>query len=162
MALASEYADEAKIMKNMTVLYVIAPLGEGEEGILRKIRNKDRRPSRRTLTGVAAAPTVPVASGAPAASAPVAPATTAVRAAATPIVAPAPVLMSVTGAYAFRCLCHTKPHPACSQSRRDSSARLLVSSLLCPRPLRGVLPDAERRELDGEDEEVECGCDKGA
>ena len=161
MALASEYADEAKIMKNMTVLYVIAPLGEGEEGILRKIRNKDRRPSRRTLTGVAAAPTVSVASGAPGASVSVAPAATAVHAAATPV-APAPVLMSVTGAYAFRCLCHTKPHPAYSQPRRDPSARLPVSSLLCPRPLRGVLPDAERCELDGEDEEVECGCAEGA
>ena len=91
-------------MKNTTVLYVISTLADGEEGILRKIRNKDRRPVRRTLTGAVAAPTV--GAGAPISTTPagmgVVPTTVGVAAAS---VAAAPMILSVTGVLVFACLC---------------------------------------------------------
>lgn len=92
-------------MKNTTVLYVISSLVEGEEGILRKIRNKDRRPARRALTVAAAAPTV--GTGASVAAVPAGlqgAVPTPVGAAAAPV-SSAPVILSVTGVFALACLC---------------------------------------------------------
>ena len=92
-------------MKNTTVLYVISSLAEGEEGILRKIRNKDRRPGRRTLTGAAATPTVGVGVPNPAGPVGVGTVPTTVSVASAPVSATA-VIMSVTGVFVFCCLCH--------------------------------------------------------
>ena len=53
-----EYLDDASVMKNASVLYKIEPLREGEIGILRKISQIGKKPTRRELA-TAAAQSVP-------------------------------------------------------------------------------------------------------
>lgn len=50
-----EYLDDASVMKNASVLYKIEPLREGEMGIMRKISQMGKKPTRRELAAAAAA-----------------------------------------------------------------------------------------------------------
>lgn len=52
-----EYKDEENVMKNIRVVYVIGPGVSGEQGILRKINDMDKRHSRKPRS---ATPSVPV------------------------------------------------------------------------------------------------------
>ncbi len=54
-----EYLDDASVMKNASVLYKIEPLREGEIGILRKISQIGKKPTRRELAAAAAAQSAP-------------------------------------------------------------------------------------------------------
>ncbi|KAK8811141.1 hypothetical protein WA538_005302 [Blastocystis sp. DL] len=56
---ANEYLDDASVMKNASVLYKIEPLREGEIGILRKISQIGKKPTRRELAAAAAAQSAP-------------------------------------------------------------------------------------------------------
>lgn len=53
----TEYKDEENVMKNIKVVYVIGPEVSGEQGILRKISDMDKRHSRKPHS---ATPSVPV------------------------------------------------------------------------------------------------------
>ena len=49
-----EYLDDASVMKNASVLYKVEPLREGEMGILRKISQMGKKPTRREMAAAAA------------------------------------------------------------------------------------------------------------
>ena len=44
-----EYLDDAVVMKNVSVLYKIEPLRDGEIGIMRKLNSVGKRPPRREM-----------------------------------------------------------------------------------------------------------------
>ena len=54
-----EYLDDASVMKNASVLYKVEPLREGEIGIMRKISQIGKKPTRREMAAAAAAQNVP-------------------------------------------------------------------------------------------------------
>lgn len=53
-----EYLDDASVMKNASVLYKVEPLREGEIGIMRKISQMGKKPTRREIAAAAAAQNV--------------------------------------------------------------------------------------------------------
>ena len=48
-----EYLDDASVMKNASVLYKVEPLREGEIGIMRKISQIGKKPTRREMAAAA-------------------------------------------------------------------------------------------------------------